>query len=59
MVACRADERDQVEVIGWCPMAAFLPILPTDQDRRGRWESVMLIIDEGLLTPGLPPIDVS
>ena len=56
LVACRADEEDRVEVIGWCTMTALGPLLPTNQHSLGAWETAVLMIDTELLVPGFPPL---
>jgi hypothetical protein len=55
LVFCRADREDQVEIVGWCGMAVVTPLLPLDQEQNGRWESVLVTIDERKLEAGLPP----
>jgi hypothetical protein len=57
LVFCRVDRDDQVRIVGWCQLGLVQSLLPTDQDRRGRWESVVLTINQAQLEAGLPPAD--
>jgi hypothetical protein len=56
LVVCTLDKDDNTDLSGWCPGAELEQFLPVNQGG-GQWASVEIPIPEGLLRPGLPPID--
>ena len=55
LVICDSAEDGTISVSGWITIGA-LPVLPDDVHALGRWSTAALLLPDGVLRAGLPPL---
>lgn len=56
LVICDSGEDGTISVSGWITVSALAGLLPGDAHALGRWSTAALLLPDGLLQSGLPPI---
>jgi hypothetical protein len=59
LVVCRPVSEEDTEVVGHCRAATLEAFLPRDKHDAGKWASAEIVLDVGLLEPGVPPCQLS